>query len=377
MIPTLEGTAMSFMRTTSLRLVAIPALMAVVGLSGCASDIVSRAVHTDRRSFNDVIVQSWNEQLLLNLVRLRYRDNPLFLEMGTVIAGYSAKGASALAGGTTFQSPLTGDWKLSLGGEYSTTPTLTYYPLQGEDYATRLLSPISPSILLFLAQSGWSIERLLTLCIQQANEVPNAVSAAGPTPDQPPVYERAQRIFEAMRSLQKKGLLVTALDKDGKTVLLFIRNNPDSTADPAAATVRTLLDLDPHASSYRLVPSFVRERNDEIAMMGRSLLSVLFYLSQGVEVPPADAADGKVTVTRTEDGKPFDWNLVLGRVFRVRVSSAEPANTYVRVFYRDSWFYIADSDLNSKSTFNLLTLLFNLKAGGKAALEPFMSYPVR
>jgi hypothetical protein len=368
---------MSYLRSARLRLIAISAMLAAIGISGCASDIVSRAVHNDRRSFNDVIVQSWNEQLLLNLVRLRYRDNPLFLEMGTVIAGYSLKGASALAGGTTFQSPLTGDWKLSIGGEYSTTPTMTYYPLQGEDYATRLLSPISPSIILFLSQSGWSIERLLTLCIQQANEVPNAVSAAGPTPDQPPVYEQAQHVFEAMRSLQKKGLLETALDKDGKTVLLYIRNRADSTTDPAAVTVRTLLSLDPHASSYRLVPSFVRERSDEIAMMGRSLLSVMFYLSQGVEVPPADAADGKVTVTRTEDGRPFDWSLITGKVFRVKVSSTEPANTYVRVFFRDSWFYISDSDLNSKSTFNLLTLLFNLKAGGKAAFEPFMSYPVR
>jgi len=368
---------MSFLRNASLRLIVVSTVLAAAGLSGCASDIVSRAVHNDRRNFNDVIVQSWNEQLLLNLVRLRYRDNPLFLEMGTVITGYTLKGASALAGGTSFQSPLTGDWKLSLGGEYSTSPTLTYYPLQGEDYATRLLSPISPSIILFLSQSGWSIERLLSLCIQQVNGVPNAVSAAGPTPEQPPVYEQAQRVFEALRSLQKKGLIVTALDKDGKTVLLYVRSNPDSSVDPAAVTVRTMLDLDPHAASYRLIPSYVRERNDEIAMMGRSLLSVMFYLAQGVEVPPADAAEGKVTVTRTDEGKPFDWNLVIGRIFRVRASATEPTNAYVRVFYRDSWFYIVDSDLNSKSTFNLLTLLFNLKAAGKAAVEPFMSYPVR
>jgi hypothetical protein len=77
------------------------------------------------------------------------------------------------------------------------------------------------------------------------------------------------------------------------------------------------------------------------------------------------------------DGKPFEWSQVMGRVFRVQVSPSEPANAYVRVFYRDHWFYIADSDLNTKTTFSLLTYLFNLKAAGKGGQEPLLSYPIR
>jgi hypothetical protein len=352
-------------------------LLAAIGISGCASDIVTKAVHNDRLNFNDAIIQSWNEQLLLNLVRLRYRDNPLFLEMGTVITGYSLKGAAALSGGTTFQTPLTGDWTMSLGGEYSTTPTLTYYPLQGEDYATRMLSPVSPSTILFLSQSGWSVSRLLAICMQQANGVQNAPSAAGPTPEQAPEYEHAVQLFDAMRVLQRHGLIETALDKDGSTVRLFILEGRTGETDSAAATVHTLLALDPQASSYKLVPSFIRNGPDEIAMMGRSLLSIMYFLSQGVDIPAADAALGKVTVTRTADGKPFDWSKAIGRVFQVRSAAKEPSEAYVRVLYRGTWWYIQDNDLNSKTTFNLLTLLFNLKAAGKAASEPFMSYPVR
>lgn len=361
----------------SMRHATVAIVLAAIGLSGCASDLVTKAVHNDRLNFNDAIVQSWNEQLLLNVVRLRYRDNPLFLEMGTVITGYSLKGASALSGGTTFQSPLTGDWTLSLGGEYSTSPTLTYYPLQGEDYATRMLSPISPSTILYLSQSGWSIGRLMALCMQEANGIPNAPSAAGPTPELAPTYEQAQHLFEAMRVLQREGLLETALDKDGRTVLLYLRKGNTAATDSAASAVRALLDLDPEAPAYRLVPSLVRGGKDEIAMMGRSLLSVMYFLSQGVDVPADDVTQGKVTVTRTADGRPFDWNLAIGRVFHVHSSVAEPTNAYVHVFYRGIWWSIPDADLNSKTTFNLLTLLFNLKAAGKAAAEPFMSYPVR
>ncbi len=355
---------------------AAPITLLAVLLTGCASDIVERAVHNDRINFNEAIVQSWNEQLLLNLVRLRYRDNPLFLEMGGVIAGYTLKGTTGLAGGTVFQSPLTGDWRLNLGGEYTTSPTLTYFPLQGEDFANRLLSPISPSMILYLSQSGWSIERLFTLCVQQANDVPNAISASGPTPDRAPVYGEARQISEALRVLQKKGTIEGALDKDGKTVLLYIKAGRDSSTAIALATVRTLLDLDSSAVAYRLVPSFVRERKDDIAMMGRSLLSVMFFLSQAVEVPQADVSAGKVTLTRSDDGTPFDWSGVTGRVFKVRSSEVEPEDAYVRVLYRGHWFSIADADLNTKTTFSLLTYLFNLKAAGKGVQEPFLTYPV-
>jgi hypothetical protein len=49
--------------------------------------------------------------------------------------------------------------------------------------------------------------------------------------------------------------------------------------------------------------------------------------------------------------------LIAGRVFRVKSSPVEPEAAYVRVLYRGHWFYIADADLNTKTTFSLLTHL--------------------
>jgi hypothetical protein len=346
-------------------------------LSGCASEVVTHALRTDRFEFNEAIVQSWNEQLLLNLVRLRYRDNPLFLEMGSIIAGYTLKGTAGASGGIVFAPQVTDDLRLSLGGEYSFTPTMSYTPLQGEDFATRLLSPITPLTVLYLSQSGWSLARLFTVCVQEANTVPNAVTASGPTPDIAPEFDSFRELAEALRELQIKGLLLVALDTDGKTVLLHIMKGKGQTEDAAVAVVRRILALDPDTSVYRVKPGLVREGATEIAVMGRSLLAVMFFLSQGIEVPSLHESQGKVTVTRRSNGERFDWSELTGRVFRVRSSEAAPEDAFVRVFYRGHWFFIADTDLNSKTTFNLLTYLFNLKAAGKTSQEPLMTYPVR
>ena len=86
---------------------------------------------------------------------------------------------------------------------------------------------------------------------------------------------------------------------------------------------------------------------------------------------------GLVTNTVTLEGDLFDWsNTPAGELFKIRSSTDKPDNAYISVYYRDTWFYISDNDLNSKSTFMLLTQLFNLKAGQSKAINPTLTIPV-
>ena len=101
------------------------------------------------------------------------------------------------------------------------------------------------------------------------------------------------------------------------------------------------------------------------------------YLSHNVEAPFSHHHE-LVTVTKTKFGDTFDWNETpAGRLFKVKTSSEKPENAYIATHYRDHWFYIEDTNLESKSTFMLLRQLFDLQAGQKQSTGPTLTLPVR
>ena len=111
--------------------------------------------------------------MLLNLVRLKYRDTPLFLEIASVSSQFRlATGASASA---TFTEENPFD-SAGIGASVNFTeqPTVTYLPLQGDEIAQRMLSPVSIDNILLLINSGWNVSRVFRLTVQQLNQYPNA-----------------------------------------------------------------------------------------------------------------------------------------------------------------------------------------------------------
>ena len=63
-------------------------LMAASFLTGC-TNIGPKTVRRDRFNYNTAITNSWKEQTLLNVVRLRYADMPLFVDVASVVSGYT------------------------------------------------------------------------------------------------------------------------------------------------------------------------------------------------------------------------------------------------------------------------------------------------
>jgi hypothetical protein len=396
---------------------------AIAVLGGCV--LGPTALQVSRVRYNEAIQQTRTEQMLLNLVRLQYREEPLFLDVGSVATQFTFAEAAGLGAdineGPTSFNPDSLGLNVDVGVEEK--PTITLTPLQGRDFVTRLLAPLQPEVIMLLSRTGWRVDRVLRLTVQGMNGLENAASASGPTPTEAPPFREFVRVTDLLRELQKQRLLefgfesstsdvsapvpvekvglpdmADALDRgyglrqteDGRSVVLtesskslVWRIGPSVADSPEVKEIVSLLGLKPGRSSYKVnlgvvngKPIAAAGQRNEITMMTRSLLGTLFYLSQAIDVPPEHRRKGYVTTTIDEQGSEFAWTEMVGDLLRVRSSPIKPSNAAVQVRFWGYWYYIDNADLSSKSTLALLGQLLALQAGGAETVTPVLTLPV-
>ena len=356
------------------------ALCSVILLGACATRLGPRTIPAARFDYNERIARSQNDQLLLNLVRLRYRDTPVFLDVGNVIAQYTLDARVGVLPGINVDGTDRSELGIDLGGRYSEQPTITYEPISGAEFTRRLLTPISPQTIILLSQSGWSVERLLMCCVDSINDVTNAPVASGPTPSRIPDNSRFREAARLLRELQIAGLLDVMLAQDLETGDALVRiESPesDSTQTDTLRQLREVLGLDAALDTFRLTTRSAQREPNEIVLTGRSLLGALFFLSHNVEPPADHKSRGLVTVVEErEDEEGINWSTVSGSLLKIASAESPPTEAFVRIRYRGHWFYIDDADLNSKATFNLLTYLLSLQSAGSEGIDAMLTVPV-
>ncbi len=69
----------------------LAALLTAVVLAGC-QNIGPGSVERDRIDYAGALGNSWKEQTLLNIVKLRYLDTPVFLDVTSVVSMYEMAG---------------------------------------------------------------------------------------------------------------------------------------------------------------------------------------------------------------------------------------------------------------------------------------------
>ena len=109
----------------------------------------------------------------------------------------------------------------------------------------------------------------------------------------------------------------------------------------------------------------------EIAVVTRSILSLMQTMAAQVEVPPED-------LERSHAFPGFEREQGTAEVVRlIRIHSwkSSPPDAFVSVKYQNSWFWIDKGDLESKHVFSLIMMLSTMVDTGEKAGQPVLTIP--
>lgn len=387
-------------------------VLTLTACAGCAFG--PKAIERTHGQYASAVQKVDEEQFLRNIVRLRYLESPRDLEVSAIAAQYElAAGAEARPFFSTesVSGPFFRGFSrllpyASISG--SNRPTVSFNPQDDGSTVRQFLTPISPETLVFLTQSGWPVSSVLRIWADRLNGVPNAIPAGGPPRNVLPDFARFDRACELLqvsqdreyvsilaedRTTEMSGAIpaeamtaVAAVEaakggfeyrkrEDGKTWslvkvdrrLVFVLS-PAGKASPEMTELVEILNLKPDADKYELVvasgvPDPAKHPLPQAAVLRlspRSTAQALFFLANGVEVPPEDIACGLVRMP----GDGSDPTEATRGVFRVHSCAGSkhcrPACASVAIWHRDRWFYIDDRDHDTKATLLLMLQLRRL-----------------
>jgi hypothetical protein len=288
-----------------------------------------------------------------------------------VAAGFSAQNYIPSA----VNVPAAVGGSVGAGATYSDRPTVIYAPLTGTEFIKKLLSPVPPSAVLFLLQSGYSARLVMEITIDSVNGLSNESRRPGRTV---PADPRFLRLTELMVELQQANALQIRIERSkdqSETVVVgfaLAGTPPDVVAK--IEEVRSLLRLARPHQGYHVRYGGYTGKSDEIAMSTRSMLQVMLELGIVAQVPEADVASGRAMPGATNAAAvPAAGSAA--PLLNIQSGTSPPSDAYVSVAYKGRWFWIADTDVRSKVLFSGVMLLFSISDVGVKTAAPVVTVP--
>jgi hypothetical protein len=323
----------------------------------------------DRYQYAASLSDSWKEQTLLNIVKIRYIDPPVFVDVGNIVASYTLQQGVTLGG--TFGNGANSA-TLGAAGTLSTTPTITYTPLTGNKFIKSLATPLPPEAIFSGIQSGLPADTILFATLASINGLKNQEATLNGITPADPAFHRMRALA---REIQLSGVFRIMVRKEaGEEMVSFVtfpRENIPPQIQADIAEFRHLLGLNPSALEFRVVSGGAASNDREIAVITRSILSLMQTMAAQVEVPDEDLAQ-----TRAFPGFEHDKDAPgVVRMIRIHNGRSAPLGAFVAVKYRNSWFWLDDNDLESKKVFSLIMLLFTMVETGAQQNQPVLTIP--
>jgi len=407
------------------------ALAWMVSCAAAGGCLGPKAVNQTRMRYNEVYRDTNDEQILLNIVRLRYADSPVFIDLPSITSQFELSGRGNYLGGRGNQFP--GQTNLGFGEmALRDTPTLSYHPRAGQDLAKPLLTPLTTE-LLRVVNAGANLEQFLVMAVNDLNDVPNANRATLMVPrvaDENINYRYGISMLTALLDRRAIELTVGTIEdtdysypipvsllkgsdflsaakdgyafhpeedgdhpaKDGDYVKLrrkdkglVMRIYPREIDSFEMQQVVRIFGLKPRLPVYKIKSELAEEgikalpmgvqESDTLYLSMRSLLQIAVFLSKGVIVPEEHLRNGIAPTTPGPEGRPYDWTLVTKGLFCVQVQPSKPRDAEVAVKYRGYWFFIPKNDVESRSVLAIIELLFAFQEADIKQLGPLLTIP--
>jgi len=347
-------------------------LAALLACAGCAL-VGPASISNGRGVYNEVINNTEDEQVLRVIVLERYEQTFGMLTVTSVTASIKVTAnASAQFGVGSKQSYEGNLVPLGAGFAYEESPTISYVPLSGEVFLSRMLTPITLTQAVLLLGAADDDGTWMRQLLRRINGAENPIDRAPPP--------NLQRFFALAAKLRKAGLLVvgTIASSDPSEPEYHVRISGYREAH--LEEVREILDVlglkDVKADGSDIVLPIVitsaNERANSINLQLRSALDVIRAAGRTIQVPAEQLKSGIAPPLESTNGGEDQFMII-------RTSKTAPENAIVAVPFRGWWYYIDATDTRSKRAFKILRLMVGLRLQEKGSdrLGPVLTIPAR
>lgn len=344
-----------------------PALILLTLICAACTSIGPETVPQDQFNYNAAIATASEEQLLYNLVRLRYSESPSFLRVSSVISQYNrAVTANATAGVNTSMS---GEDSASAGGQvvWADKPTITYVPISGQEFSQNLLTPLPPGELIELMLAGWPPDLVVRTSMLSFNGVDNDFAHPSVRRQADPDFAEIFTLWKRLSEVDAVGLRKETTSSRKTQFFMYFKPSDDPGVQADLNRFQRILELDPEIEEFRLNYGQFPREPDEIAIFSGSIWAIMTNLAWQFEVPEGHVRDGRTGV------RFVSAQLSNIAPIRIRFSATPPETAFVRVFAHGYWFYLDDTDSQSKRAFSFLELLLNMARSNSAPTGPVVT----
>ena len=346
-------------------------VVCALGFSGCAA-IGPQSISAGRGSYAEVINSTEDEQILNVIVRMRYDETFTMISVASVTATLRFRAEAGANVGIGNSQNYAGNLvPLSAGIAYEESPTISYVPLNGEDFMRRMLSPVTRGEWLLLAGAAKHPGHVFALVVSRVNGMRNPLLRERPSFGN---FVRFVELYDRLRRAQVLDLVQRSGTTNDDNHFWYLHDYEDT----HGGSVREFLDLlgietKPDGSEI-LLPVYlaVGSSVSAIHMQMRTAQDVLRVAGAGIEIPPSHLEAGIV-------GPIASAALVKAQFILIRSSEQRPDNATVRIRFRDRWFYIDATDMRSKQAFVLLQTFIGVRLADPGASKkvPLLTIPVK